>query len=107
MGVIGGNFLGLPSNSLDRLPGRASGSGMLTFLAGAEIDPDGPPAALASSPCRSGSSRSPSRSRHAFAFASFVAGWQLPAAQIAGLALSTTSVAVVYAVMIESGLAAP
>jgi Kef-type K+ transport system membrane component KefB len=35
-----------------------------------------------------------------------VAGWDLGAAQIAGIALSTTSVAVVYAVMIESGLAA-
>jgi Kef-type K+ transport system membrane component KefB len=42
----------------------------------------------------------------AFAFAYFVAGWDLRAAEIAGIALSTTSVAVVYAVMIESGLAA-
>lgn len=31
-------------------------------------------------------------------------GWEQSAAQIAGLALSTTSVAVVYAVMLESGL---
>ena len=31
-------------------------------------------------------------------------GWAWPAAEIAGVALSTTSVAVVYAVMIESGL---
>jgi Kef-type K+ transport system membrane component KefB len=37
--------------------------------------------------------------------ASFVVGWDLQAAQIAGISLSTTSVAVVYAVMIESGLA--
>jgi len=34
----------------------------------------------------------------------FVLGWDLRAAQIAGIALSTTSVAVVYAVMVESGL---
>jgi Kef-type K+ transport system membrane component KefB len=40
----------------------------------------------------------------AFAFAYFVAGWKLQAAEIAGIALSTTSVAVVYAVMIETGL---
>ena len=38
----------------------------------------------------------------AFLFAYFVAGWDLHAAEIAGIALSTTSVAVVYAVMIES-----
>ena len=36
--------------------------------------------------------------------AQFLLGWERPAAQIAGLALSTTSVAVVYAVMLESGL---
>lgn len=37
-------------------------------------------------------------------FAFFVARWNLHAAQIAGIALSTTSVAVVYAVMVETGL---
>ncbi|PYJ75498.1 MAG: potassium transporter Kef [Verrucomicrobia bacterium] len=37
------------------------------------------------------------------AFAQFVLGWPLQEAQIAGVALSTTSVAVVYAVMIEGG----
>jgi Kef-type K+ transport system membrane component KefB len=37
-------------------------------------------------------------------FAQFVLGWSLHQAQIAGIALSTTSVAVVYAVMIEGGL---
>jgi len=36
--------------------------------------------------------------------AQFLLGWDRSAAQIAGLALSTTSVAVVYAVMLESGL---
>jgi Kef-type K+ transport system membrane component KefB len=36
-------------------------------------------------------------------FAQFVFGWPLHQAQIAGIALSTTSVAVVYAVMIEGG----
>lgn len=37
------------------------------------------------------------------AYAYYIAGWSLPQAQIAGIALSTTSVAVVYAVMIETG----
>ena len=34
----------------------------------------------------------------------FVLGWKLHAAEIGGIALSTTSVAVVYAVMVETGL---
>jgi Kef-type K+ transport system membrane component KefB len=36
--------------------------------------------------------------------ARYLLGWSWPEAQIAGIALSTTSVAVVYAVMIETGL---
>jgi hypothetical protein len=36
-------------------------------------------------------------------YAHYVAGWSWPQAQIAGISLSTTSVAVVYAVMIETG----
>jgi Kef-type K+ transport system membrane component KefB len=36
-------------------------------------------------------------------YAHFVVGWPWPQAQIAAIALSTTSVAVVYAVMIETG----
>jgi Kef-type K+ transport system membrane component KefB len=79
------------------------GSAILTFLAGAEIDPV-------------------SLHRHwrpslsiglvsfavpfaaAWAFTYWVLHWDLHASQIAGTALSTTSVAVVYAVMIETGL---
>ena len=37
------------------------------------------------------------------AYAHYVIGWPWPQAQIAGISLSTTSVAVVYAVMIETG----
>jgi Kef-type K+ transport system membrane component KefB len=40
----------------------------------------------------------------AMACAHYVIGWELRAAQITGIALSTTSVAVVYAVMVEGGL---
>ena len=36
--------------------------------------------------------------------AQFLLGWDLRGAQIAGIAMSTTSVAVVYAVMVETGL---
>jgi len=80
-----------------------AGSLMLTFLAGAEIDPV-------------------SLRKHwkaslsigvvsfllpflgAFGFCKLVLDWHLHAAEIGGVALSTTSVAVVYAVMIETGL---
>ena len=79
------------------------GSGVLTFLAGAEIDP----ASL-----RANLHASLSIGILSFAlpfvsvwlFAQFVLGWSLHEAQIAGIALSTTSVAVVYAVMIEGKL---
>jgi len=79
------------------------GSGVLTFLAGAEIDPD--------------SLRRNWRAALGIGFVSFAApflgallvcrfavGWSWPAAEIGGVSLSTTSVAVVYAVMVESGL---
>jgi Kef-type K+ transport system membrane component KefB len=79
------------------------GSIVLTFLAGAEIDPV-------------------SLRRHwkaslsigcvsfalpfagAFGLCYWVLGWTLHASEIGGIALSTTSVAVVYAVMVETGL---
>jgi Kef-type K+ transport system membrane component KefB len=79
------------------------GSIALTFLAGAEIDPV-------------------SLRRHwkasvsigvvsfalpflaVFGFCGLVLGWHRQAAEIGGIALSTTSVAVVYAVMVEAGL---
>ena len=37
-------------------------------------------------------------------FAYYVAGWDLRQSEIAGIALSTTSLAVVYAVLVETGL---
>jgi Kef-type K+ transport system membrane component KefB len=104
MGVIGGNALGLHTTPwIDFL--ATFGAGLLTFLAGAEIDP----VSLrrhARIAITIGVVSFAAPFAAAFAFAYFVAGWDLPAAQIAGIALSTTSVAVVYAVMIESGLAA-
>jgi Kef-type K+ transport system membrane component KefB len=103
MGVIGGNFLGLHTTPwIDFL--ATFGSGLLTFLAGAEIDPDSLRRHLRVS-LAVGIVSFAAPFAAAFAFAYFVAGWDLPAAEIAGVALSTTSVAVVYAVMIESRLA--
>ncbi|MGH7764069.1 MAG: cation:proton antiporter [Candidatus Dormibacteraceae bacterium] len=79
------------------------GSVTLTFLAGAEIDPV--------------SLRRHWKASLAIGFVSFMLPfgaataisylwlhWSLPASEIAGVALSTTSVAVVYAVMVETGL---
>jgi Kef-type K+ transport system membrane component KefB len=103
MGVIGGNVLGLQANTwIDFL--ATFGSGLLTFLAGAEIDPDSMRRHLRIS-LAVGTVAFFAPFVAAFGFAYFVAGWDLGASEIAGIALSTTSVAVVYAVMIESGLA--
>jgi len=79
------------------------GAIMLTFLAGAELEPEilktrwketagiGLIAFLA-----------PFLGCTAFAY--YLLGWSLKASWLAGVALSTTSVAVVYAVMLELGL---
>src|SRR6266852_729792 len=100
--VIGGNFLGFHTTPwIDFL--ATFGSGLLTFLAGAEIDPESLRKQLKPSLVIGGVSfLLPFLG--AVAFAHYVVGWELRAAQIAGIALSTTSVAVVYAVMVETGL---
>jgi Kef-type K+ transport system membrane component KefB len=79
------------------------GSILLTFMAGAEIEPailrkffkESMTIGLASfgAPFVA-----------ALLYAYFVSGWEWNAALICGIALSTTSVAVVYAVMVETGL---
>jgi Kef-type K+ transport system membrane component KefB len=79
------------------------GSGVLTFLAGAEIDPASLRANLRAS-MSIGVLSFLLPFLGVWIFAQFVLGWPLHQAQIAGIALSTTSVAVVYAVMIEGGL---
>ena len=104
LGVVGGNFLGLHTTVwIDFL--AAFGAVLLTFLAGAEIDPASLRRHLRVS-LAIGSISFAAPFVAAFAVAYVLLGWSLPASEIAGLALSTTSVAVVYAVMIESGLAA-
>ena len=102
VGVLAGNFAGLQSNDwIDFL--AAFGAVLLTFLAGAEIDPGSLRRHLRVS-LTIGVASFAVPFAAAFCFAYLVAGWDLHAAEIAGVALSTTSVAVVYAVMIESGL---
>jgi Kef-type K+ transport system membrane component KefB len=104
MGVIGGNFLSLHTTPwIDFL--AAFGAVLLTFLAGAEIDPESLRRHLRPS-LAIGVISFTAPFAAAFAVAYFGLGWSLQRSEIAGLALSTTSVAVVYAVMIESGLAA-
>jgi len=76
---------------------------LLTFLAGAEVDP----ALLRSKAKESilvGGLSFVLPFVGAGLFAYFVAGWDLRQSEIAGIALSTTSLAVVYAVLVETGL---
>ncbi|MEG6584892.1 cation:proton antiporter [Dendrosporobacter sp. 1207_IL3150] len=102
VGVIGGNALNIEITPwVTFLAGF--GAVVLTFLAGAEIDPDSLKENMTESlvigfvsfllPFLGG-----------MGFAYYVFGWDANASKIAGIALSTTSVAVVYAVMVESGL---
>src|SRR4029450_9251492 len=76
------------------------GSGVLTFLAGAEIDPISLKANWRAS-VWIGVRAFSALFVGVWLFAQSVFGWSLHQAQIAGIALSTTSVAVVYAVMFE------
>jgi len=101
VGTVAGNLFDLGATTwVTYLAG--AGSIVLTFLAGAEVDPvvirkhfwpsitigvmgfGGPFFGV-------------------LVWAHYLGGWSWEQAEIAGLALSTTSVAVVYAVMVESG----
>lgn len=102
VGILAGNLFGIHSAPwIDFL--ATFGAGLLTFLAGAEIDPASlrrhlrPALAIGAV-----SFLVPFLAAGAFAY--WVAHWDRHASFIAGIALSTTSVAVVYAVMIETGL---
>jgi Kef-type K+ transport system membrane component KefB len=100
MGVIGGNFLPLQRTEwVNFLAGF--GSILLTFLAGAEVDPDVMKRKFKES-MAIGALSFFGPFLGVMAYAYYVAEWPLAQAQIAGIALSTTSVAVIYSVMIES-----
>jgi Kef-type K+ transport system membrane component KefB len=102
LGVIGGNLLGLEQTQWVAYVAGFGGI-LLTFLAGAEVDLQ--------------VMRSRAKESWSIGALSFLApflgtmlvcryllGWTWPSAQIAGIALSTTSLAVVYAVLVETGL---
>jgi Kef-type K+ transport system membrane component KefB len=100
VGVVAGNLFHLATNSwIDFLAGF--GSVLLTFLAGAEIDPGSLRRFLAPSLAIGGIGFA-APFAGVWAFVWFVLHWHWEAAQIAGVTLSTTSVAVVYAVMVET-----
>jgi Kef-type K+ transport system membrane component KefB len=102
LGVVVGNLFDLGSAEwLDFIAKFASI--VLTFLAGMEVDPDYMRRRLSASLGIGFTSFA-----GPFAVASlvsyFLIGWTLKASLIAGTALSTTSLAVVYAVLVERGL---
>ena len=78
------------------------GAILLTFLAGAEIDPKVVKKHFWSS-MSIGIMGFVAPYAGVLLYTHYVYQWPWPQAQIAGIALSTTSVAVVYAVMIETG----
>jgi Kef-type K+ transport system membrane component KefB len=101
VGAVAGNTIGLQLNEwVNFLAGF--GAILLTFLAGSEID---------SRVIRRHFWSSMSIGVVGFLapylgvllYARYAIGWSWPEAQIAGISLSTTSVAVVYAVMVETG----
>jgi Kef-type K+ transport system membrane component KefB len=79
------------------------GSVVLTFLAGAEIDPQSLRRHWRAS-VGIGAVSFATPFAGALVFSRLVLGWSWKASEISGVALSTTSVAVVYAVMVETGL---
>jgi len=101
VGAVAGNAIGLDITPwVNFLAGF--GAIMLTFLAGTEIDSDiiqnklGPSVGV-------GVVSFVAPYVGVLLWARYVEGWGWPASQIAGISLSTTSVAVVYALMIETG----
>lgn len=104
VGIVAGNFLGIHQTTqwIDFL--AMLGSGVLTFLAGAEIDPNSLKANIKVSSVI-GILSFVIPFAFIWLFTQFVLGWEVREAQIAGIALSTTSVAVIYAVLIEKELA--
>lgn len=102
MGILGGNFLHLHITTWINFL-ASFGSVLLTFLAGAEIDPTVMRSKLKES-VGIGLVSFLFPFIGAFLFCLFVLHWKLHAAEIGGIALSTASVAVVYAVMVETGL---
>jgi Kef-type K+ transport system membrane component KefB len=101
VGAVAGNIVPMPLTPwINYLAGF--GAILLTFLAGAEIDVRVIRRNFGST-MTIGTVGFFAPYLGVLAFAHFVSGWPWPQAQIAGISLSTTSVAVVYAVMVETG----
>lgn len=101
-GVAAGNFLGVTSTPWIDFLAMFAGI-VLTFLAGAEVDPGLMREKLKESLLLGGLSfLLPFAGVGLFVF--YVVGWNTQQSLIAGIALSTTSLAVVYAVLVETGL---
>jgi Kef-type K+ transport system membrane component KefB len=102
LGIAAGNLLHL--STPDWLGFLASfGSIVLTFLAGTEVDPSVMRSKLKES-VRLGGLSFLLPFAAALLIARYGLGWDWRAAEIAGAAMSTTSLAVVYAVLVETGL---
>jgi Kef-type K+ transport system membrane component KefB len=102
LGVVVGNAFDLSVPDWLSFIGSFAGI-VLTFLAGAEVDvPQLKREWKASLALGAVSFGAPFLVAMAFAY--WALGWSGDAAQIAGIALSTTSLAVVYAVLVETGL---
>jgi len=98
--LIGSAVLGTDQSWVKFL--SSTGAVLLTFLAGAELDP----AVMRKSwkeTCSVGMVGFLAPFLGCTAIAYFVLHWSMPSSWLAGIALSTTSVAVVYAVMLEFG----
>jgi Kef-type K+ transport system membrane component KefB len=104
IGLVAGNAFGVTATGHDWLPFLAAlGSLVLTFLAGVEIDPDAMRRQWRESLLIGGLSfLVPVLA--AWLFCWFALQWTMSAALLGGVALSTTSVAVVYVVLLESNL---
>jgi Kef-type K+ transport system membrane component KefB len=101
VGAVGGNLVGLPITPwVNYLAGV--GAILLTFLAGAEVDPIVVRKHFAAS-MSIGVMGFFAPFFGVLAYSHYLSGWPWPQAEIAALALSTTSVAVVFAVMVETG----
>jgi len=101
VGAIAGNTIGLPlTDWISYIAGF--GAVVLTFLAGTDIDPHVVKRNFGSS-VSIGLMGFFAPYIGCLLLAHYGLGWSWPQAQIAGIALSTTSVAVVYAVMVETG----
>jgi Kef-type K+ transport system membrane component KefB len=102
LGVVAGNVFNLHSQGWLAFIAQF-GSIVLTFLAGMEVDPDYMrDRAKATLALGIASFAGPFITASAVSY--FAIGWSAKASLIAGTALSTTSLAVVYAVLVERGL---